>query len=142
MFQCNYIKERQCTIFKPVDRQGNVFEEKILIKKLILSLVVYIFRSCVKTLYHTLRLFRTLKKKPLENIVGKEENASKHHFFLVPQCFLPILKRISIFQITLILLSANAFNLDQSKSLLLTLSQTSNFRLFQIERVCRQQLLI
>ena len=50
----------------------------------------------------------TPRKKPSENVVGKEENAGKQHFFLFPKCFL-------------------------------TLSQTTNFRLLQIERVCRQQ---
>ena len=31
----------------------------------------------------------TLKKKPFENIVRKEENAGNQHFLLFPQCFLP-----------------------------------------------------
>ena len=35
--------------------------------------------------------------------------------------------------------SAEAFTLDGSKALLLTLSQTTKFRLFQTERGCRQQ---
>ena len=55
--------------------------------------------------------------KPFENIVGKGENAGKHHFLLFPQCFLPSPKQISTF---------NPFTND-------------NFRLFQTERVCRQQ---
>ena len=34
-------------------------------------------------------LLTTLGKKPVENIVGKGENAGKQHFLLFPQCFLP-----------------------------------------------------
>ena len=41
------------------------------------------------TLYHTITTFNNLKKKkPFENIEGKEENASNQHFLLFPQCFL------------------------------------------------------
>ena len=69
-----------------------------------------------------------LYKKRFESIVGKGENAGNQHFVRFPQCFLPILKQISI-SVTFILLSANAFNLDQSKILLfgkkLTLYQTT-----------------
>ena len=39
----------------------------------------------------------TLKKKALENIVGKGVNAGNQHFLLFPQCFLPFPKLISIF---------------------------------------------
>ena len=35
------------------------------------------------------RILTTLYKKPLENIVGKGENAGNQHFLLFPQCFLP-----------------------------------------------------
>ena len=35
------------------------------------------------------RLLTTLRKKPLENIVGKGENAGIQHFHISPQCFLP-----------------------------------------------------
>ena len=31
----------------------------------------------------------TLKKKPVENIMGKGENAGNQNFLLFPQCFLP-----------------------------------------------------
>ena len=65
------------------------------------------------TLYHT----RYLTKKSFENIVGKRENAGNQHFLLFSQCFLPFPKQISIFSVIFILLSANAFNLDQSKIL-------------------------
>ena len=38
----------------------------------------------------------TLKKKALENIVGKGENAGSQHFLLFPQCFIPFSKQISM----------------------------------------------
>ena len=47
-------------------------------------------------------LLMTLAKKPFENIVGKGENAGNQHFLLFPQCFLPILYRISIFKLHLL----------------------------------------
>ena len=65
-----------------------------------------------------LRLLMTLYKKPFENIVGNGENAGNQHFLLFPECFLPFLKQISIFQLHLFFLSANAFNLGQCKLLL------------------------
>ena len=34
------------------------------------------------------RLLTTLKKRALENTVGKGENAGNQHFLLLPQCFL------------------------------------------------------
>ena len=37
-------------------------------------------------------------EKPFENIEGKGENAGNQHFLLFPQCFLPLLKQIPIFQ--------------------------------------------
>ena len=54
----------------------------------------------------------------MENIVGKGENAGNQHFLLFPPGFLPFPKQISIFSVTLILLSASAFLLEQSKNLL------------------------
>ena len=85
----------------------------------------------------------TLRKKPFENSEGKRENAGNQHFLLSPQCFQPIPPKNSVFLVTFILSSVNAFNLDQSQNVLsgkeLTLSQTTNFRLFQTERVCRRQ---
>ena len=54
-----------------------------------------------------------------DNIVGKGENASYHHFLFVPQSF----QKASLFGS-------------------LTHYQMTNFRLFQIERVCRRQFLI
>ena len=53
----------------------------------------------------------TLKKNSFENIEGTEENAGYQHFLLFPSIFsyLPV--------VTLIVLSANALNLNQSKEL-------------------------
>ena len=53
-----------------------------------------------------------------ENIMGKGENAGNHHFLIFLQCFLPFPNQVLIFYLNNILLSANAFNLDQSKILL------------------------
>ena len=39
---------------------------------------------------------RTLKKKPLENIVGKGENAGYQHFLLFPTMFSTLPKQISV----------------------------------------------
>ena len=57
------------------------------------------------------RLLTTLYEKLLENIVGRK-NAGNHYFLLFPQCFLPFLRQIYIFESQFILWSANAFNLD------------------------------
>ena len=50
------------------------------------------------------RFLTTLRNRPLENIVGKGENAGNQHFLLFPQCFLPFPKRILTFQPNLICL--------------------------------------
>ena len=64
------------------------------------------------------QLLTTLGKNPLENIVGKGENAGYQHFLLFPQYFPYFPTQISIvFSLTFILLSASAFNLDKSKNL-------------------------
>ena len=85
----------------------------------------------------------TLKKKVLENIVGKGGNAGKQHFLLFPTMFSTYPKTNYNFLVTFMLSSTNAFKLYWSKVLLfgkeLTISQTTNFRLIQTERVCRQQ---
>ena len=36
------------------------------------------------------RVLTTMREEPLENIVGKGENAGYQHFLLVPQCFLAL----------------------------------------------------
>ena len=50
-------------------------------------------------------------------MVGKGENAGNQRFLLFPQCFQPIPKIISAFEVKFILSSAIASNLDQSKIL-------------------------
>ena len=86
-------------------------------------------------------------KKPFENIVGKGENAGNQHFLLFPAMFSIHPKKTFFFDVTFILLSAYAFNLDQSKNLSfgkdLNLSQfwitrRQNFRMVQMETNCRQ----
>ena len=37
----------------------------------------------------------TLRKKPVENIMGKGENARNQHFLLLPQCFLSLQQKYS-----------------------------------------------
>ena len=113
------------------------------------------------TLYHTIPTF---KEKPFENIVGKEESAGNQHFLPFSTMFSTLLRTKIIisayfYSAYFILSSANAFNLDRSRIFLfgeeltrygslmkkqlfpsrlfalLTLPQTTNFRLFQTERV-------
>ena len=70
------------------------------------------------TLYHTIPLFTTPKKKPFKEIVGNGENAGNQHFLLFPQCFLSYQTQKPSFE-QHFLSSANAFNLVTSKILLL-----------------------
>ena len=58
------------------------------------------------------QLLITLGKKPIENIVGKGENAGN------PQCFQPFHTKTVFFLVTFILSSAEVFNLVQSRILL------------------------
>ena len=69
------------------------------------------------TLYHTILTFNDPRKKPLENIVGKGENAGNQHFLLFPTLFSTLSKTNFKFLFTFILSPADAFNLDQSKIL-------------------------
>ena len=57
----------------------------------------------------------------MDNIVRKGDIACNNHYLLSLQCFLPYLTLIFHFKCALIL------------------SQKTNFRLFQIEKVCRRQ---
>ena len=54
-----------------------------------------------------------MKKKPFENIVENRENAGNQHFLHFPHFFLLFPK--FEFSVTFILLSADAFNLNQCK---------------------------
>ena len=44
-----------------------------------------------------IQILMTLKRKALENIVGKGENAGNQHFLLFQQCFLTCHKQILLF---------------------------------------------
>ena len=60
----------------------------------------------------------TLEKKPFDNILGKEGNASNQHFLLFPRCFLPNQQHQSSFELHLKCHNyANAFKLDWSQIL-------------------------
>ena len=61
------------------------------------------------------RLLTTLRKKPLENIMGNGEN----QHFLLPTIISTHPKTNFPFSATFDLSSANAFNLDESKNLLI-----------------------
>ena len=63
------------------------------------------------------RLLTTLKKKALENTVGKEENAGNQHFLLFPTVFSSLPQREIVILATFNLWSANAFNFVMSKNL-------------------------
>ena len=57
-----------------------------------------------------------MRQEALENIVGKEETAGQQHFLHFPQCFLRTCPYTDFnFLVPFIFLSANAFNMDQSK---------------------------
>ena len=58
------------------------------------------------------QLLRTLRNKPFENIVGKEENAGNQHFLLFPTMFSTHPKTNFNFSVTFILSSASSFNLE------------------------------
>ena len=81
------------------------------------------------------QLLTTPRKKRIENIVRKGENAGNQHFLLFPQCFLPFLKQLAVFSDTFILWTANAFNLDQSKNLLF--GKGLSFRNCMFSLLCR-----
>ena len=61
--------------------------------------------------------FDTLTQEPLENIVGKGENAGNQHFLLFLQCFRSCVRPIGCFEQHLIFRLQNAFNLEKSKIL-------------------------
>ena len=73
------------------------------------------------------------KKKGVENTVGKGEIAHYEHFLLFTQCFQKDLYS------RLVRTRACLGKGQVSEKGGLTHYQTTNFRLFQIERVCRRQ---
>ena len=64
-------------------------------------------------------VLETLRKKTLENIMGKGENGGYQHFLLFPQCFLSCKSQIPQLKVTFIVSSANPLSLVQSVILLL-----------------------
>ena len=80
----------------------------------------------------------------LENIVGKGENSSFQHFPLFPQGFLTLKKQIPSLELYSKYTSANAFNFDKSKTLLIVkeftkldklgLSATDNDKTMRVHR--------
>ena len=63
------------------------------------------------------RLLTTLKRKALENTMGKGENAGNQHFLLFPTVFSTLSKREIIILIIFNMSSAKAFNFDKSNIL-------------------------
>ena len=123
------------------------------------SAVLRVVKSldCVKeinlllTLYHTIPTLIDPKKGSFWKHCGKRRKCWKPAFSPFPTMFSTQSKTKIIIWASFILLSANTFNVVTSKILSfgkeltdhgLTLSQATNFRLFQTERVCRQQLQI
>ena len=66
------------------------------------------------SLYHTVP---TLRMKPLENIMGKGENAGNQHFLLFPTMFYSLSKIEITIYVPFDLSSAKALNLVQSENL-------------------------
>ena len=73
-------------------------------------------------------LLTTLNMKTFGNIVGKGENAGNQQFLLFRTIFSIISKTNFIISVTSILLSASAFNMDQSKNLLFDNIRVSTLR--------------
>ena len=73
---------------------------------------------CPLSLYHTIPTFTTMRKKPLENIVGKGENAGSQHFLLFPTMFSTHHQIIFHFFLnTFVVLSVNVLDLNKSEIL-------------------------
>ena len=68
-------------------------------------------------LFHVLM---TVGNKLFENIVGKGKNSGYQHFLLIPQCFLFLQKQLQSFKSQVCFGCENAFNLEQSKMVLLS----------------------
>ena len=65
-------------------------------------------------LYYTIPTLNNPGMNPFENIVVKEENAGNQYFSFSHNVFYPS-KKVFLFEVTYVLSSANAFNLDQFK---------------------------
>ena len=97
--------------------------------------------------------FTGLHYKSFENLVGKGEIARYEQFLIFPQCFLPVWRTCCHFHqswnCSLLTLSVwKSLKLSSGKGLcrkranreLKTFCQTTNFRSFHNERVCRRQI--
>ena len=70
--------------------------------------------SVIISLLHHPNIITSLKKKALENIVGKGENAGNQHFLLFPHCFLTYFKTEFIILTTFIFLLRSKFGPSQN----------------------------
>ena len=89
----------QC--FIPFQRQISIFESHFFsfLQIFLIWTSLKFCRLVKRKLFTTQsRLSTTLRKKPFENNLGKEENAYNQHFLIFLQCFLPFLTQISIFE--------------------------------------------
>ena len=95
------------------------------------------------TLYSKDTRFNTQQPTAFENTVGKGQIARKEQFLFFPQCFLLKQINVSLFVHIFAIISLRATELEEPKTGIsgkgLTLSQTTNFRLFQIQSICRRQ---
>ena len=91
------------------------------------------------TLYSKDTRFNTQQPTAFENIVGKGEIAHEEQFLLFPQCFLLKQIIVSLFVHIFAIISLPATELEEPKIGIsgkgLTLSQTTKFRLFQIQSI-------
>ena len=89
------------------------------------------------------RILMTLYEKLFENIVGKGKKASSQHFLHFPQCFLLYQRQKSLLkqQYNCRLQMLSIWSCPKFCHLVkeLTLSQTTNFTLYQTDRLCRLQ---
>ena len=92
--------------------ENDGYQHFLLFTKVFFHRVVKTWDCAVNSLPLNPRTFNDLKKKPFENIEGKGENAGNQHFLL----FSTLPKTNLNFSATVNLPSANAFNLDQSKT--------------------------
>ena len=66
-------------------------------------------------LYHTILIFNNPEEETFNIIMEKGENAGNQHFLYFAQVFLLCEKHISCVELYLMMLFANALNLDKAK---------------------------
>ena len=111
---------------------------------LVTSTIFFYNNACYPlTHYHTIPTFNTSGKENFWKHCEKRRKCWLAAFSLFLTMFPTLPKTNFNFSVIFILLSAYVYILDQSKISIfvneLTLSQTTNFTLFQTERVCRRQ---